>query len=223
MIYGAITFDDINYYEGLTSKGENLFQKLYTDLENVYESKKNMQNLKSYNLDNIDKYFDFTCETFYDYLYPTTQFLINYPFSEDYRPYLIKLCEQGNVFKSKNYKHIFSMLFEMIQIGINQINDHSYEGIMSIVKSEHYINATIEFFFVYYYTFEILTFRVQRQSYEKLSLLIDKYLHTGFIIYYIASIVFFAIIGFLYVYKFKRKYHKLYEMKKVFKICNKRE
>ena len=223
MIYGAITFDDINYYEGLTSKGENLFQKLYTDLENVYESKKNMQNLKSYNLDNIDKYFDFTCETFYDYLYPTTPFLINYPFSEDYRPYLIKLCEQGNVFKSKNYKHIFSMLFEMIQIGINQINDHSYEGIMSIVKSEHYINATIEFFFVYYNTFEILTFRVQRQSYEKLSQLIDKYLHTGFIIYYIASIVFIAIIGFLYVYTFNRKYHKLYEMKKVFKICNKRE
>ena len=223
MIYGSITFDDINSYEGLASKGENLFQKLYTDLENLYESKKNIQNLKDYNLDNIEKYFDFNCETFYDYLYPTTQFLINYPFSKGYKPYLIKICEEGNVFKSRNYKQIFSMLFEMIQNGINRINDHSYEGLMSIVKSEQYINATIEFLFVYYYTFEILTFRVQRQSYQKLMELIDQYLHIGFIIYYIASIIFIIIIVFLYIYKFNRKYHKLYEMKKVFKVCNKRE
>ena len=224
MIYSSITFEDINSYENLnSSKGENLFQKLYTDLEDLYVAKRYMENLKNYNLDNIDKYFDFTCETFYDYLYPTTQFLINYPLSKFYKQYLIQICESGDVFHSRNYKQIFSMLFERIQIGVNKISDHSYEGLISIVKSEHYINTTILFLFVYYYTFEILTYRVQRQSFEKLSELIDYYLHTGFIVYYIATIAFIFVIVFLYILRFNQKYHRFYEMKKVFKICNKRE
>ena len=140
-----------------------------------------------------------------------------------YKPFFISVCERANVFRSNNYKQIFSMLFEMFQIGINQVNNHTYEGLISHKKSEHYGKTTIVFLVVYYYTFEILGLKVQRQSYQKLSQLIDSYLNIGFIFYYITSLIFLLIIFFVYIYKFNRNYRQLHEMKKVFKICNKHE
>ena len=224
MLYNSITLDDINKFEHFdTSNGEDLFTRLYSDLEDLYESRKYMENLKDYNLDNIDKYFDHNCSSFVDELFETSQSLIASKRNGDFSGFFKSICEKGNVFKSKNYKHIFSMLFEIIQLGINQIKDHSYEGLMAHFKSYAYGKSTFTFIFVYFHTFEILAYRVQRQSYEKITELIYYYLHTGFIIYYIASFVFILIIIFVYVYKFNRNYHELHEMKKVFKICNKRE
>ena len=57
----------------------------------------------------------------------------------------------------------------------------------------------------------------------KISETFEKYLHLGFIIYYIISIISLLIIFFVYVYKFNRNYRRIHEMKKVFKVCNKRE
>ena len=149
--------------------------------------------------------------------------LINIQNSTSYKKYFINICETANTFKSKNYKHIFSMLFEMIQIGINQIDDHSYEGLINFKKSEHYTNTTMVFLFVYYHTFEILAYQIQRQSFQKLSDLIYSYLHIGFFIYYIVSLGFIIVILFVYIYKFNRNYKQLHDIKNVFKICNKRE
>ena len=224
MLYNSITFDDINNFEGLnTAKGEDFFAKLYTDLEELYESRKYMLNLKDYNLDNIDQYFNHTCPSFYDQLYQTTESLMRIPFSRNFKGFFIETCEIGNVFKSRNYKHIFSMLFEMIQLNMNQITDHSYRGLISHIRTGEYGKTMFIILLVYYYTFELLGNRIQKQSYEKISDLIDLYLHTGFLIYYIASFVFILIIIFVYISKFNRNYLHLHEMKKVFKICNKRE
>ena len=224
MIYNSLTFEDINKLEEFdTEKGEDLFHKLYIDLEELYESRKYMTNLKNYNLDNIDKYFDHNCVSFYDGLIETTESLKRNPTAPLFIPYFINICETANIFKSRNYKHIFSMLFEMAQIGINQIDDHSYAGLIAHKKSEHFTNTTMTFLFVYYYTFEILSYRVQRQSFEKISELIKSYLHIGFVVYYIASFIFILIIIIVYITRFNRSYKQLHEMKKVFKICNKRE
>ena len=223
MLYNSLLIEDINRYERLnTSKGEDIFSKIYTDLEELYESKKNMQHLKHYDLDNLDQYFNFTCKTFYDLIFSTNGFAAR-GYNMKYKPFFISVCERANVFRSNNYKQIFSMLFEMFQIGINQVNNHTYEGLISHKKSEHYGKTTIVFLVVYYYTFEILGLKVQRQSYQKLSQLIDSYLNIGFIFYYITSLIFLLIIFFVYIYKFNRNYRQLHEMKKVFKICNKHE
>ena len=225
MIYNSITLEDINNFEHFnTSNGDDLFERLYTDLEDLYESRKYMDNLNDYNLDNIDKYFDHNCSSFIDQIFETSQSLIQSRRNgHDLSGFYKSICEMGKVFQSNNYKHIFSMLFEIIQLGINKIKDHSYEGLISYMKSYEHGKATFIFIFVYYSIVEILAFRVQRQSYEKITELIYYYLHTGFIIYYIASFVFIFIIIFVYIYKFNKNYHELHEMKKVFKICNKRE
>ena len=108
---------------------------------------------------------NFTCKTFFDSLYETNSNLKQNQ-NPTQKNYFIEICETANIFKSNNYKHIFSMLIEMIQIGINQIHDHSYEGLILIKKSEHFIKTTKVFLYVYYFAFEILSYRVQRQSYE---------------------------------------------------------
>jgi len=224
MLHNSITLEDINKYEGLDkSKGEDIFNKLYTELEDLYETKKYMEDLEEYNIDNIDIYFNHTCESFYDELYKTTQALIKNPTAGFYKPFFINVCHMANVFKSNNYKNIYSMLFEMAQIGMNLINQHDYESLIAHKKTVPYMKTITVFLFVYYYTFEIIGINIQRQSYMKISEIFEKYLHLGFIIYYIISIISLLIIFFVYVYKFNRNYRRIHEMKKVFKVCNKRE
>ena len=223
MLYNSITLTDINTYEGFSSIGKDFFEKIYEDLEDLYESKRYMEKLKSYDLDNIDRYFNFTCESFYAQIYQTNQFLINYPLSPFYRQYLINICSTADVFKSNKYKQIFTILFDMIQVGINKIGDHTYKGLISHKKSEHYTKTLTTFLFVYYFTFEIIGTSVQRQSYLKISEVIESYLTFGFTVYYVSTVVFITLIIFLYIYKFNKNYYVLHDMKKVFKICNKRD
>jgi hypothetical protein len=224
MFYSSLTLEDINKYEGLdSSDSQSIFKKLYTNIEEVYESKKYAVHLEEYNLDNIDEYYNHTCETYFDYLYKTAAALINNPNSANYRPFFFSVCNSGNVFKSKSYKQIYSMLFEMIQIGMNQIADHSYESLMAYKKSNHFMKTLTVFLFVYYHTFEILGMKVQRQSFIKISEIFGKNLHLGFIVYYIISIISLFIIFFVYVYKLNKNYRRIHEMKKVFKVCNKKD
>ena len=223
MLYNSFTLEDINSYEKFdVSKGDDLFRKLYTDIEDIYESNKYNQNIAEYRLNNIDIYFNYTCKTFFDSLYETNSNLKQKE-NPTQQNYFIEICETANIFKSNNYKHIFSMLIEMIQIGINQIHDHSYEGLILIKKSEHFIKTTKVFLYVYYFAFEILSYRVQRQSYEKIFQLIDSYLLGGFLIYYFVSFIFILVIILVYIFRFNKNYRQLHEIKKVFKICNKQE
>ena len=226
MMYSSITVEDINNYEGYDdSKGINLFSKIYQDLENLYEAKKYMNNLKQFNLDNVDSYFNFTCETYSNYLYNNVEFLKSAPsrFVGPYREYLIYICNYANAFKSNNYKQVFSLFLESMQIGINQMNDTTYEGLIRIREGEYFPKITGIFLFVFVYTLEILGMKIQRQSNEKICEIIENYIHISFVIYYITSFIFIIIIVVEYIYRFNYKYYKLHEMKKVFKICNKSE
>ena len=223
MIFNSITLEDINKYEKFDlSKDEGLFPKLYRDLEVLYESKKYMKNLEPYNINDINTYFNFTCQSFYEQLYQTNQYLLQ-PQNMRVKGFLINICLQNSVFKSNNYIEIFTILFEMIQLGMNQINDHSYEGLINYLYNPHFIKTTTVYLFVYFYTFEILGLKVQRQSYEKMSRLIGEYLLVSFIIYYIASLIFIVIILCIFIFKFNKNFRRLEEMKKVFKIYDERE
>ena len=224
MIYNSLTLEDINKIEGFDSSGsEDIFQKIYTDVEDLFEAKKYMDNLDEYNLDNIDDYFNHTCESFFENAYKTHDALVNNPTSPNYKGFFLRTCNSANIFKSKSYKHIYSMLFEMIQIGMNEIANHSYDSLIAYKNSNHFVHTTTVYLFVYYYTLQMLGLKIQRQAYLRISEIFEKYLHLGFIIYYIISIIYLFIILFVYVYKFNKNYRRIHEMKKVFKICNKKE
>ena len=224
MLYNSITVEDINKLEGLdSSKDEDIFQKIYTDLENLYELKKYTKKIDKYNLDNLYEYFNHNCNSFVNQLFEIVFALKSNPSKETFKSTFLEACEMFNVLQSKDYKYVFSMLFEITLTGINEINDHSYMGLMQHLRSINYSKRLISFIFLYFNIFEILSYRVQRETYIKVFELIDSYLLTGFVIYYIASFIFILIIILVYIYKFKKNYYKLHEMKKVFKICNKQE
>ena len=224
MLYNSITVEDINKLEGLdSSKDEDIFQKIYTDLENLYELKKYTKKIDKYNLDNLYEYFNHNCNSFVNQLFEIVFALKSNPSKETFKSTFLEACEMFNVLQSKDYKYVFSMLFEITLTGINEINDHSYMGLMQHLRSINYSKRLISFIFLYFNIFEILSYRVQRASYIKIFELIDSYLLIGFLIYYITSFIFILIIVLVYIYKFKKNYYKLHEMKKVFKICNKQE
>ena len=223
MLYNSITLDDINFCEGFDPyTEEDIFTSIYSNLEDLYEAKKRMKNLQQYSIGNIDKYFNFTCETFYENIFTTNSFAAR-GYNLKYKILFILVCQHFNAFQSKNYKQIFSMLFEMIQLGINQINDHTYEGLIMHKNSFHFLKTTMVFLIMYYYTFEILGIQIQRQTYQKLSFLFESYIHMGFAFYYVISFAFLLIIILVYVHKLNRIYLQIHELKNVFKICNSQE
>ena len=220
MIFHNYTVEDINRFERYNqSIGEDLFSKIYTDIQGLYESKKIMNKLSQYNLGNIDSYYNYTCETYYNYLYNSNIVLKNTNIK--YKEFLMYVCESSNIFKSNNYKQIFSILFEYFQIGINTINDHSYNGLIKIFQSSYFSKVILFFITVYIYAFEILGAQLQRKSYQKINSIMVKYVNIQFLIYYTTSFALILIIIFVYTWKINTKYNKINEIKKIFKVCNK--
>ena len=180
-----------------------------------------MNKLTQYNLGNIDIYYNYTCKTFYEYLFKSNIALKNV--NENYKDFLIFICNSSNIFNYNNYKQIFGILFEYLQMGINEINDHTYNGLFNIKQKEVFSRIILYYFSIYRYALEILGLELQRKSYQKITSLIDYYMNISFSIYYIYTLVLILIILFEYIKNINSNYNKIHELKKVFKICNKKE
>jgi hypothetical protein len=180
-----------------------------------------MNKLSHYYLDNVDSYYNYTCKTYYEHLFHSNTFLRLSNIK--YKDFLIFVCEYSKIFKTNNYKQIFSIFIEYIQLGFNEIIDHSYEGLISIMHKNNYPKIIVFFLTVYNYALEILGGQIQRKSYQKINSLMINNIKTSFIIFYISSIIFGLIIVFHYILNLNANYNKIHELKKVFKICNKKE
>ena len=222
MILSNYTIEDINEFEEYDlSKNENIFTKLYGDIEDLYESKKLISRVSTYSMDNIDSYFNYDCQTFYDYLFKEHPFLQHLP--ANFEPIYVYICQSSNVFQSNNYKHIFSVLFNYIQVGINEINEGSYRNLIEIMRKGHFPKIVAYDLFIYNYIFETLGSQVQRQSYDQIKLILNQNIKIGYMISYIISIIFMLIVIFGYIMNISKNYNKIHELKKVFKVCNKKE
>jgi hypothetical protein len=222
MIFHNITIEDINTYENYNkTTGQDLFSTLYGDLQNIYEVKKLMNLFSQYNLDKIDMYFNFTCRTYYENLFNSHQTFRGIDIH--YMDFFVFICDQSGIFRYNNYKQICTVFFENIIIGINKINDHSYQGLMSNIYNEHLPKITMIYLLVYSFLFEILGNQVQKSPFQKINALIGDYINISFSIYYISSLSFILIIIFGYIWNINSNYNKIHELKKVFKVCNKKE
>jgi len=106
MIYQNITIEDINKLERYNaSAGVDIFSNMYKDIQDIYSSKKYMDKLSQYNLDNIDYYYNFTCKTYYEFLFKNNDFLKRSNIK--YKDFLIFVCEYSKIFKTNNYKQNF--------------------------------------------------------------------------------------------------------------------
>ena len=146
MIFYNYTIEDINRFERYNqTAGQDIFSNIYSDIEGLYNSKKLINKLKKYNLGNIESYYNFTCLTYYNYLFQTNEYLMKTDIK--YKDFLMFVCEQSKIFKSTNYKQIFAILLEYIQIGINEINDRSYEGLIKTIQGINFAKTIIYFLF----------------------------------------------------------------------------
>jgi hypothetical protein len=198
MIYLNLTIEDINRSERYNiSKGENVFSNIYVDIDNLYEASKLKNKLGHYNLDNIDSYYNYNCSSYYEFLFKTNNFLRTK--NKIYKDFLCYICDQSNIFKTNNYKQIFSMLLENIQIGMNSINNRSYGGLINNFYVPQLPRIVLSFITVYHYAFQILGMQIQRKSYQKMSLLLIYNSNVGIIMVYITT-------SFFILYKFSKKY-----------------
>ena len=225
MIYSNITIEDINHFENYNkSNSENIFSTIYKDLQSLYNAKKLMKSFDNYNLDNIDFFFNFTCKTYYEYLFKNDLYLATIEEKDkEYKEVMEYFCEASNIFNSNNYKQIFSIFFEMIQIGMNEINDRSYTSLISIMHTNNFPIIIAYFLTVYNYAIQILDLRVQKQSYVRLHDIMKENIFIGYVFNFITSTCLILIIFFEYIWNINKDYKKIHELKKVFKICNKKE
>ena len=222
MIFQNLTIEDINRAERYNiSSGSDVFSNMYKDIQELYDSKRYMDKLSQFNLDNVDSFYNYTCKTYYEYLFKTNAFLSRSNIK--YKEFLIFVCEYSKIFKTSNYKQIFSIFIEYIQIGLNEINDHSYDGLISVMHNYNYSKIIVFFMTVYCYALEILGIQLQRKTNQKLNSIMITYFNISFILFYVSSSLFLLIIVIGYIWKLNATYNKIHELKKVFKICNKKE
>ena len=113
MILSNYTIEDINEFEGYDqSKNEDLFTKLNSDIEDLYESNKLIDKISNYNIDNIDFYYNHTCQTFFDNLFIENEFLKHLPamFKKLFIKNLIIQLSKFKYFEN-NRKVIFKLIF----------------------------------------------------------------------------------------------------------------
>jgi hypothetical protein len=220
MVYLNLTIEDINKAEQYnTSNGEDVFSNIYNVIEKLYDANKLMSKLGHYNLDNIDSYYNFNCSSYYEFLFKTNHFL---KITENnYKEFLVHICEDTKIFETNNYKQIFSMLLENIQIGMNELNSTSYAGLINNFFDPRFPRIVLSFLIVYHYAFQILGQQIQRKSYQKMSLLLIYNSNIGIVLTYISSTFMILMIIFFYVLKINNDYKKITDLKKVFKVCNK--
>ena len=222
MVFHNFTIEDINNFERYNqSSGQDLFSNIYTNIESIYISKKFLENLEDYEFYNIDHYYNFNCSSYYNFLYKTNNVLLST--NNIYKEFLISVCEKSDIFKSTNYKLIFSILLEFIQNGIKSINNRSYEGLIKIKNSDHFIKVIIYYITVYNYALEILGAQIQRKTFQQLGAVKTNYINIEFSLNFILSCIFILIIIIEYIWKIKSDISKIYELKKVFKVCNKKD
>ena len=78
MIFHNFTIEDINSFERYNqSAGQDLFSNIYTNIESLYSSKKFLEGLEDYEFFNIDHYYNFTCPSYYNFLYNTNNVLLS--------------------------------------------------------------------------------------------------------------------------------------------------
>ena len=220
MIYLNLTIEDINRAERYNiSKGDNVFSNIYVDIDKLYEASKLRNKLGHYNLDNIDSYYNFNCSSYYDFLFKTNEFLRTK--NKIYKDFLCYICDQSNIFKTNNYKQIFSMLLENIQIGMSSISNTSYAGLINNFYEPQLPRIVLSFITVYHYAFQILGLQIQRKSYQKMSLLLIYNSNVGIVMIYITTSFFILLIICFYILKINNDYKKITELKKVFKVCKK--
>ena len=220
MVYLNITIEDINKAERYNiSNGEDVFSHIYNVIEELYEANKLRNQLGNYNLDNIDSYFNFNCSSYYEMLFKSNDILRTK--GKIFKEFLLEICEETNIFKTNNYKQIFSILLENIQIGMNELNSTSYAGLISNFYIPRFPRIIVSFLIVYHYAFQILGQQIQRKSYQKMSLLLIYNSNIGIVLTYISSTFMILMIIFFYVLKINNDYKKMTELKKVFKVCNK--
>ena len=219
MILNNITIDDINELEGIdSSNGDNYFSNLYLHLNEVYEAAKYLPKVSQYDIGDLNSYFNHTCLSFYSELYKSNEFLKNFPHDHSL---IISTCEKENLFKVKNYKQIFSIYFEYLQLAVNNIQKREYKDLFSNLQ---YVSKFFYIYILFYsHLLEILGRGVQSMSFEKISSLVIIYINISYIIYYISSVIFILFIIFEYVLKINNFYNRMDAVKKVFKVCNKNE
>ena len=223
MIYQNFTIEDINNFQKYNkSLGEDIFSNMFNDLQALYESKKYMDKLGQYNLGNINSYYNYTCISYYEYLFSSNSFLGN--MNVIFKNFLVFACNNSKVFQTNNnYKQLFTILFTNIQSGINEIKGRSYDELIKVAHNGNLPKLIIYFLTVYHYAFQIMGSQLQRKSSERLNSLMSSYIKLSFSLYYISSIVFILVIIFEYILKINSNYNKIQEIKKVFKVCNKKE
>ena len=222
MVYYNITISDINKFERYNiTNGEDLFYKIYKVLTDLYDTNKIKDKLGEYDIDNLDSYYDYNCSSFYEDLFKNDPFLKNQ--NINYKGFFIAICESSKIFDSNNYKKIFSILYENIQIGINKINVRSYDELISNFYDNTFTKIIILYITVYYYAFKILGAKVQTNSYEKIESFIIDYSNIRIALIYVCTFILIILIIFFYLLRINSNYNKINEVKKVFKICNKKD
>ena len=227
MYYNNLTLNDINnYLHYNTSLGENVFNGIYSNIKDLYDAKKGFNTKYASSYKSFEQYFKFSCENFVKDIIKkneAVQYIQENMINENISNFYLNSCEMSGFFTSSDFHRKIQLLLEYIQIGINEVNDHSYDGLIKGFKEFYLGKITAFYSLLYDFIFNFVDQKIQKPSIIRTISILGTNTNTTFILFLVFSIVLLLVIYLFYIKDVDKNYHMMHDLRKVWKVCNKKE
>ena len=219
MIYNNMTFEGLSSEPGLLlSETEDFDSFIYKSLSIIYVEDKYLEDadivikqIKNVKISN--------CQEFYNSLNFDSINAIKQIYNGKLINHYISMCESSGIMSGSNLKTIYAKLFNMIKLELAKIQDYSYSGLIYYLNNGSLGQFEVYFLTIYKYLLEYVGKNVIIISINSLFGLLLKKIKTTGIIYIVFGIVFGAFLFIIFVRKVDNDCRKLFELQKIFQIC----
>ena len=219
MIYNNLTFEGLSSQKDLgLSINEDFDSYIYKSLSVSYIEDKYLEGASIIS-EQIEKLKVTGCQEFYNSLNIVSINTLKQVDNGTLIKYFNLMCEASGIMTGNSAKTIYAKLFNMIKLEIAKIQDYSYSGLISYLDYGYLGQFEIYFLSIYKYLLEYVGKNIIIVSIENLlNKLIRKIRDTG-IIYLIFAVVFGVLIFVIFARKVDNDCRKLFELQKIFQIC----
>ena len=225
IIFNNFTLEEItqNIYPNIGKKEESLsiIKSFYDDLLLAFNNRKEKSEIKSLYQD-IDDNSSFTCENLFEinknYIEELYNITIDKPKPDNLKERLIKICNNLEVADSNDPITSFERHFQYIKNGLIDIDNFTYDGLITHLKTGIFGGITFFFNTILIYLLEILFFNPHHSAVTKLLGLLNDCIQITEITLIIIDITFTFIILFVFISNIKNYCEQILLLNKTFKI-----
>jgi len=218
MIYNNKTLDDISR----SLKMQDYISYIFTKLSSLYEAGGMFSRANVFGSTYTDENINFNCWLFYQNLQNDLFEKLKNKYINEQQKLFVTMyifCEWSKALEFKNFKAIYLMLYNNVEVIMENFDNLKYENIILFFIHYEIIKIEIIYLITYIYIMEMMNQNVLVFIMEMMKRLEKNIISTS-IIFLFLLIFLLLIIFIVYIRNINNDCNKFLQIKKVFKICN---